>query len=380
MQKVCHVTSAHKRFDDRIFYKECVYLAKEGYDVTLLVNDNLENEKKDGVKIISTGRICGSRRERVKIVREDLVNKALEIDAQLYHLHDPELLLIAKRLKKNKKTVIFDSHEYYYEQIQNKEYIPTFLRKIISKIYFIFENSILKKIDGLIYPCNTIDENGCEENIFSGRCKNTEIIANHPTRIVNKEGKKARKKSEDFKVCYTGGLSEDRGILQLMDACYLAGVKLILAGSFSSLTFEDRVLSRESFSCVDYRGICTMDEVYDIYRESDAGAQLLRNKGQYYKIATFGVKVYEYMQMELPVIIYSSPFTRLSIEKNKFGVTVDVENVEEIAEKICWLKNNRNEAKKMGKNGKELCNKYYTWEVELKKLTQLYQKILDGMN
>ena len=33
MKKVCHMTSGHRSDDVRVFYKECVSLAKAGYDV-----------------------------------------------------------------------------------------------------------------------------------------------------------------------------------------------------------------------------------------------------------------------------------------------------------------------------------------------------------
>ena len=53
MTKICHVTSAHARYDDRIFYKECLSLASSGYDVTLLVADGLHNENRNDVCIQS---------------------------------------------------------------------------------------------------------------------------------------------------------------------------------------------------------------------------------------------------------------------------------------------------------------------------------------
>lgn len=44
MIKVCHMTSAHGEEDVRIFHKECVSLAKAGYD-TYLVERGESREK-----------------------------------------------------------------------------------------------------------------------------------------------------------------------------------------------------------------------------------------------------------------------------------------------------------------------------------------------
>ena len=42
--RVCHLTSAHKRYDQRILYRQCVSLQQNGYTVTLVVNDTLDDE------------------------------------------------------------------------------------------------------------------------------------------------------------------------------------------------------------------------------------------------------------------------------------------------------------------------------------------------
>lgn len=49
MVKICHITTVHpNRYDVRIFEKECVTLAKNGYEVTLIVNDKLQDEQCKG--------------------------------------------------------------------------------------------------------------------------------------------------------------------------------------------------------------------------------------------------------------------------------------------------------------------------------------------
>ena len=108
--KVCHVTSAHNRYDGRIFLKQCTSLAKK-YDVTLLCCDTLENEIKNNVKIVSINRKFNNVFERIFLSKKNLRNKCVEIDADIYEFHDSELLSLAKYMKKKGNKVIFDSHE-----------------------------------------------------------------------------------------------------------------------------------------------------------------------------------------------------------------------------------------------------------------------------
>lgn len=42
--KICHLTSAHNNNDTRIFYKECVSLAKK-YDVYIVARGGAERKK-----------------------------------------------------------------------------------------------------------------------------------------------------------------------------------------------------------------------------------------------------------------------------------------------------------------------------------------------
>ncbi len=52
MIKITHLTSAHPRYDTRIFIKECGSLAKlKNYEVNLIVADGLGNKNKNSVNI-----------------------------------------------------------------------------------------------------------------------------------------------------------------------------------------------------------------------------------------------------------------------------------------------------------------------------------------
>ena len=209
MIKVCHITTVHSnRYDVRIFEKECTSLAKAGYDVTLLVNDELPDEVKNNVKIISIGIRTRSRLDRITRVLKAVYMKALSIGADIYHLHDPELLCAGTKLKRKGKKVIFDSHEFTAIQIKYKLYIPSIVRGITSELYEKYESKCLNKIDGMIQPCTYKGT-----DFFASVNIPKIVIGNYPN--VDYLKKRERKNVDKNKACYIGGLTEIRGLFHM---------------------------------------------------------------------------------------------------------------------------------------------------------------------
>ena len=101
--KVCHMTRVHPSTDTRIFYKECIALAKDGYDVTLVAYGNSREE--NDVKVVGIGNLPKSRLKRIFLFSKKIYKAALNVDADVYHLHDPELLPYVKKLKHKGKIV-----------------------------------------------------------------------------------------------------------------------------------------------------------------------------------------------------------------------------------------------------------------------------------
>lgn len=371
MVKVCHLTSAHDSNDDRIFYKECISLASAGYDTYLVAQGKSREET--GVHVIGIGAAPDSRLKRMTVFAERIYKKALEVDADIYHLHDPELLPYGEKLKKRGKKVVFDSHENHIAQIKEKKYIPLAARGFISQAYKTRETHFASTFDAVIVPC-TFDG----KDIFAGRAKETCFVANYPKLSDFYDRYDPAVKKTD-RVCYVGGLTYQRGIYHLVKAAAKAGKRLLLAGPFSSAEFEAELRALPEFSCVDYVGNVPNSEIAGLLQSCRIGANTLLDMGQYHHIDTFGVKVFEYMSMGLPVLLPDYPYMRRMAEKYGFGICVRTDDVDSISDAIKLLSDNAALAAQMGLNGRRAVEQEFNWATQEEKLLELYAKLCGEM-
>ena len=140
------MTSVHPRYDTRIFIKECCSLASlENHIVNLIVADGKGHEIRDNVHIYDVGLPSG-RLNRVLKTTKQIRRKAIELESDIYHFHDPELISTGTYLAKSGKSVIFDVHENIAEQIQKKSYLPFKIWLLLSKLYNKYEKSFVKDL------------------------------------------------------------------------------------------------------------------------------------------------------------------------------------------------------------------------------------------
>ena len=221
MKKVCHMTSAHGIEDDRIFLKECISLAHNGYSVFLV--EKGDSYSKNGVNILGVGNIPDTRFKRMLFGARKVFEAAVELDADIYHIHDPELLPYALQLKKKRKIVIFDSHEDVPAQIIDKTWIPKLLRNVVAIMYKTYETHIVKSIDAVVAATPHIAEQ------FQGRAKSTVIINNFP-KLDDIIFHETPFTDRERIICYAGGIDELRGESVMVEAMRDSDDKLVIAG------------------------------------------------------------------------------------------------------------------------------------------------------
>lgn len=367
LNKICHITSVHTRLDIRIFFKEVCSLHSAGFEVTFLVADGLGDAVVNGIKIFDAGKISGNRISRIT-KNPKLILKAIDnIDCDLYHFHDPELIPVGLKLIKRGKKVIYDTHEDVPRQTLSKDYIPYFLRKLISITFELYENYASKKFSGIVTATPFIKKR------FDKINQNCIDINNYPLNDEIEDQQVESQKS-DYAI-YIGAISEIRGIFPLLDSLSYGNFKLKIAGNFDSELLKDKIENHKNWSKVIYLGQISRQNLSKELSSAAAGIVTFLPEPNH--IAAQPNKIFEYMSARIPIVASDFPLWKEIIEDNKCGICVDPTNPESIAEAIIKLLSDTTLANKMGNNGRNAVIEKYNWDNEKIKLINFYMTLLN---
>ncbi|MCG3166586.1 MAG: D-inositol-3-phosphate glycosyltransferase [Bacteroidia bacterium] len=361
--KVCHFTSAHPRYDIRIFIKECKSLSAAGYDVTLVVADGKGNETNSGVRIIDAGKSNGRLSRMTRTVWR-VYKKAIDVDADIYHFHDPELMMVAWLLKLKGKKIIYDVHEDLPRQLFAKAYLGKTVASILSLCIERIENFFSSRFNGIITVTPFIRDRFIKSN------SSVEIVSNFP--LLSEFSFTASDEKHD-EICYVGSITEERGILLTLKAMEKINARLNLAGTFGTTELRDKCEQLSGWQKVNEFGFLNRTDVLRIIARSQVGLSVLKELPNY--VNAYPIKIFEYMAAGIPVVASDFPLWKEIVEGNNCGICVPPHNTEAIADAVNRLLNDKKTAQQMGENGKKAVKEKYNWEAESLNLLSFYKKL-----
>lgn len=384
--KVCHVTSMHTWDDDRIFERACVGLVGEQFDVYLVSTPIALNKKsEEGIKYDHEDQKNGVHliwiKKRVGFLRrfwgsKEAIEKALGLNPDIIHFHDPDMLPWIWIYSFNfSGKIIYDIHENYCARI-DKLKLPLFVRRAFMNLFRWFEIKVINKAGGYITTTDTM------KSLYQKSKRSGIAISNVPylSRLPMADG---IPKEENITIITSGTNSEARNCKQTIEAIPLVlnknpKVKFKFVGKYSPKNYEEELVELAHKigveHAVEFEGMKPWLENFERVAKCHIGCVFyednLNNK------VTIPNRLFEYMAMELAVVGEDFPEVKKVIDKGNCGVVVNSNNPESIANGILSMIES-NSTKQLGENGRNAVKDFYNFEVELDKLKEFYHQLVN---
>lgn len=368
--RIVHITTVHDPFDTRIFEKMCGSAVAAGCDVTL-VAPHVREEKIAGVNVLPI-RTHSNRIARATLGVREAIHVAKQVKSDIYHVHDPEVLLGVGALRRV-GVVVYDMHENMAASIKHKEWISPWLRPIGAYLWTRLERKLL---DGLPVIYAELSYKEDYPWVESG-----EFVLNMPTieRFTSLQGTSRI----GNKIVYVGAVTAARGSLVTMQAIELLNqqnfdVEFLCIGQVSESHRVElqEYAQRSKIDNVSFKGRLRASEAWSLASTCQVGLATILPLPNY--INSYPTKLFEYMAMGLPVVASDFPLYRKIVETHGCGICVDPENPIEVANAVRMLLENPERAKQMGQRGQNAVMLHYRWDLEAEKLLKFYDRVLAG--
>jgi glycosyltransferase involved in cell wall biosynthesis len=365
VKRVCHITTVHHADDARILHKECVSLRDAGYDVTLIA-PHPEPAVIDGVRIVPIPQAARNRVQRMAARPLAAYRAALELDADLYHFHDPDFLPYAVLLSQAGKRVVYDVHEDVPVQIRYKEWIPAPARVAVARAFARLEAACVARIDAIVAVNDEIAERlGRHQPI-------TAVVANYPR--LDEIAPASSWDERDRAAAYVGSITRVRGACEIVDAMAHTDTELQLGGDFKPPKLRTELEQSPGWARVRYLGRLERSRVAEVLASVKVGVIPLHPIDNY--VDAYPVKLFEYMAAGLPIVATDIPRWREILERHDCGVCVAHGSAEQLAAAITAVLSDDERARAMGERGRRAAVERYSWETQAAALVRLYAQLL----
>jgi glycosyltransferase involved in cell wall biosynthesis len=383
--KVC-VFTIHSTKDLRILNRQCRSLQRNGWNITLIAIANKRLTKDaivgeyndDGIKIIGVEKWT-SLWSRSKTLFK-ITKLASKENADIYHFHDPDLLVPALLLKlKMRKPFIYDIHEYFNILLPYKFPDIWPLRQIIGGMVWCTETLLGASFRNISAVYN---EHRRKFEVLGCRTVHTPNYASIADFVPNPVSEQELNNRRN-KIIFTGSLSPERGSLLIPEIARLVkrirpDAEFLVTRRFHNESQEKAMMDK--INQPEYKDVITFipnvsgTELPGVVR--GAGIALSVDQPTLIGLTSQPTKTYEYMSQGLAIVASELPSTIDCVGNVGCGVLVKPEDPKGYADAIIDLLNNPEKTKRLGDIGQQAFIERFNWSIVEKRLVDFYESIL----
>lgn len=370
IRTICIISNSHSTNDVRLYHKlgkslcslaRVYVLGARGVGSMMESYSDEDETARTGQTVKKPTRIIVSGfTPNLRLV--SLYRQAKKLKPDLVICIEPLTMLVGWRLQKKLGCKLcYDVHEYYTSAHGEKYSFP--FNYLFGGLYYLFEHSLQEKMDLTIavnddifrmFNLKTLAEVKKEQ--AEGRSFADKYLSlrstlgvpcpNYPTSDIWHDdltdcGIGNLLPNTQFDTIYLGGLTEERGIIKLLQAINILNrrhprFKALFVGTFHSEAFKQKffnyLMDYNLNSVVFWRDSVPHDKVCSVLRQVKIGFSVLHPRYKRYKKA-LPLKVLEYLSAGLPVVANDFPQLKQIIEKNQLGYCVPFHSTD-IAEAV----------------------------------------------
>ena len=362
------------RPDPRVLL-EARALKGAGFEVRLLAWDREESRPREsdegGVHVIRLGPKA-PQRAPAKIIarlprfwlRALRASKGLEFD--VIHAHDFDTLPLGMTISKlSGKPLLYDAHELYAKMIEN-EVGP------ISKLVWMWERGCARRADVVITVSGSL-----AAQLSRGRKDRARVVSTSqdPSVAEGADIQTIRDKYglKGFVVSYLGSLEPGRFVEETISSFTPADRITVVVGGSGTL---ETTVSRESLHnpTVKFIGTVDTDEALRLTRASDLVVAMMDPSNPNNVVGTPG-KIVNAMGVGRPMITTEGLDIARKIQAAECGIVIPY-NKAAFVEAVIKAASDAKSLAEMGRKGRQLYDREYSWDRSRDELLNAYQSIL----
>lgn len=365
------VTSGHRPDDERVYHKEIKSLLNADYEILYCTRwDGNMDLSAENLIHINISRSATPIKNYIRFIQNTIVETGKMV---LLHIHEFDLLPLAKQLKKNNGVkVIYDVHDTLRAMWDTFSSKKGLLKKILNKSLSFFELSHLAYMDEIVLANKVFDD-----NFYEQKGLNTTVVENFPLmKFIGEE----KQFSTHPIILYQGQVSNDRGILVLLEAFIILketipDARLKIIGQTRPESFKKILIEKINSSGIE-NSIALLDvipheQVWNHMQEAQIG--VIPSLKTLRVMVDTPTKLFEYMAAGCAVVATDVPPVHHFLEGA--GELVKSGSAQALADGIINILNNKKRFLQYSAEGFRRIREKYNWNIAEMKLLDIYKRV-----